>query len=118
MSGSRSETTPATVCGRCAAMEPTEGCACCTCAWAFGWLMDPLFRADPVPGASETARGTDRVTGCPFLPVLPRGGVGCGAAGSMGPRVPSPSEPAVTETGRPGQREGDPRGAAGAGHGG
>lgn len=85
MSGSRSETTPATVCGRWAAMEPTEGCGCCTCAWALGWLMTPFFRAWGITGASESAGGSG---GGPEAPPLPpftrRGGAGSGTAGCIG----------------------------------
>ncbi|GGM20337.1 hypothetical protein GCM10010129_75810 [Streptomyces fumigatiscleroticus] len=82
MSGSRSETVEDTVCGRCAAMEPTEGCACWTCAWVFGWLMDPFFRARGDTGASDNAGGSvaaRRVSPSPALP--PRDGGGSGTAG-------------------------------------
>ena len=59
MSGSRSETTADTVCGRWEVREPTDGCACCTCDWAFGWLMTPLFRASARDGRVG-ARGRER----------------------------------------------------------
>jgi len=48
MSGSRSDTVEGeTACGRCAAMDPTEGCACwvsagalaCVSAWILDWLI-------------------------------------------------------------------------------
>ncbi|GAA4150689.1 hypothetical protein GCM10022285_61130 [Streptomyces tunisiensis] len=83
MSGSRSDTVPATVCGRCAAMEPTEGCECWTCAWVLGWLMSPFFRAEGVTGASESAGGSGE--GPEALPYLPftRRGEGSAAAGCI-----------------------------------
>ena len=44
----------ATVCGRCAAIEPTEGCAACwTGAWALALAHGPLFRAEGPWGASD-----------------------------------------------------------------
>ncbi|BET49197.1 hypothetical protein RGQ21_41790 [Kitasatospora aureofaciens] len=59
MSGSRPETVAATVSGRCAAMEPTEGCVCWTSAWVFGCLMNPFFRAARESGASEGSQGPE-----------------------------------------------------------
>ncbi|GAA2606230.1 hypothetical protein GCM10010424_67550 [Streptomyces lienomycini] len=61
MSGSSPETAAATVSGRCAAMEPTEGCVCWTSAWLFGCLMNPFFRATRVSGASEGTEGSGSV---------------------------------------------------------
>lgn len=55
MSGSRSETVAATVCGRCAAIEPTDGWGCWTGTSAGCWLMNPFFRLEGVMGASERA---------------------------------------------------------------
>ncbi|GAA3301594.1 hypothetical protein GCM10020295_45260 [Streptomyces cinereospinus] len=70
-----------TVCGRCAAMEPTEGCTCWTCAWAFCWLMAPLFRARGETGASDRAGGT---IAAPFPAGPSGGGEGSGTAGVIG----------------------------------
>ncbi|GFN05715.1 hypothetical protein Smic_42710 [Streptomyces microflavus] len=47
----------ATACGRCAASEPTDGCAGWTGTSELGcWLMDPLFRVGAPVGASEPGK--------------------------------------------------------------
>jgi hypothetical protein len=77
-------------------MEPTEGCGCCTGAWALGWFMDPFFRAGSETGASESASGNGvrrmfpfRDPGTALLPVVGEvscsgGGDGSGTAGFIG----------------------------------
>ena len=58
MSGSRSETVAATVCGRCAAMEPTEGCGVLDRDLGAGLLAhEPILpRRERYSGASEPGK--------------------------------------------------------------
>ncbi|GAA3982164.1 hypothetical protein GCM10022232_13060 [Streptomyces plumbiresistens] len=63
-------------------MEPTEGWACWICTGAFGWLMDPFFRATSDTGASDRAGGSVAAApASPFRADPSGGGEGSGTTG-------------------------------------
>ncbi|GAA4777562.1 hypothetical protein GCM10023329_28240 [Streptomyces sanyensis] len=67
----------ATVCGRCAEIDATDGWGCWTGTSAGCWLMDPFFRVKRVTGASERAGARA------FLPSGESGTAGCIGRGSQ-----------------------------------